>query len=364
MQLRTLVAAGLVLFCSAALSEIRTNGFATIAAGQTFDDDVSYHSMDNDLSFKDLSLFGIQFSSDLADGLSATAQLVARGNNDFDAEFEWAYVKYQVNDSFDIKAGRLRLPTYFYSEFIDVSYAYHWLTPPQELYAANITSYDGISGFYTNSVGEVDYSVQVGLGSRSTEFEATGPFEAKYNVVTNLDFSYQFWSSKLIYMSLETTIENELFTTLQLNFPDYPGAIEVTDKEGKIYGAASYFDFEQFFIGVEYAKLEFGGLNLLLAEDERSMITAGYRFDEFTVHYTFSRSEKENDASSISQADPRYGVVVGISQPLLLSNDTHTLGLKYDFHPSAAFKVDIGTTDESSQNTETGFARAGVALVF
>jgi len=43
---------------------------------------------------------------------------------------------------------------------------------------------------------------------------------------------------------------------------------------------------------------------------------------------------------------------------------THTLGVKYDFHSNASFKVDVGTTEDDYKDTDTGFMRAGVALVF
>jgi len=183
-----------------ASAEVNFNGFATIAAGQTFDDDVPYHGMDGDLSFKNLSLFGLQASADLGEGLSATAQILSRGENDFEAEFEWAYIGYQVNDNFDVKIGRLRTPIYYFSEYLDVSYAYHWLTPPNEFYAAILTNYDGISAYYTNTAGGWDYSIQLGTGTSGTTFEGFGKFDADLSVVANVDLVYDNWSTKFVYI--------------------------------------------------------------------------------------------------------------------------------------------------------------------
>lgn len=39
-------------------------------------------------TFKPETKFGLQFNAELGDGFSATAQLVARGANDFDVDFE------------------------------------------------------------------------------------------------------------------------------------------------------------------------------------------------------------------------------------------------------------------------------------
>ena len=74
-------------------AEVRINGFASIVGGKTMDDDTTLYGYDNDLSFKNESVFALQLSADLQDKLSATAQIVARGETDFNTEFEWAYLK-------------------------------------------------------------------------------------------------------------------------------------------------------------------------------------------------------------------------------------------------------------------------------
>ena len=113
-----------ILSPATVLAEIDWRGYATIAAGKTFDGGQTYDNLTDELEMDQLSVVGLQGSSDLSDGLSATVQLVARGKNDFDPESEWAYVKYQFSDNADIKFGRLRALFYFYSEYLDVSYAY------------------------------------------------------------------------------------------------------------------------------------------------------------------------------------------------------------------------------------------------
>ena len=64
---------------------------------------------------------------DLGEGLSVTGQIVARGVNDFDANFEWAYISYEINDNWTVQAGKKRLPLFYYSDFFDVGYAYVWM---------------------------------------------------------------------------------------------------------------------------------------------------------------------------------------------------------------------------------------------
>jgi hypothetical protein len=142
------------VFCSApVLAEINITGFASINAGKvlsgsgvpqyvvepTFLADYPLVSTyDEDIDFAPESLIGLQFSADLLDGLSVTAQLVSRGANDFKAKFEWAYVSYELNENWTIQAGRKRLPLFYYSDFFDVGYAYTWIRPPADNYTWQI----------------------------------------------------------------------------------------------------------------------------------------------------------------------------------------------------------------------------------
>ena len=118
-------------------AEVNFNGFANIVAGQASSGD-SQWGYDDDIDFKQDSLFALQASSDLGEGLSVTAQIIARGQDDWDAEFEWAYLAYNFNDDTRILAGRQRAPLYLFSDYLDVSYAYPWITP---LKAFTILSY-------------------------------------------------------------------------------------------------------------------------------------------------------------------------------------------------------------------------------
>ncbi|WP_350623919.1 porin, partial [Pseudoalteromonas sp. 24-MNA-CIBAN-0067] len=122
-KLSVAVAVCAVLASSYASAEVRINGFASIVGGKSLEDDRGRYGYDDDISFKNESVFALQLSTDLQEKLSATAQIVARGNNDFDAEFEWAYLTYEFNDEFQLSAGKMRVPFYRYSDFIDVGYA-------------------------------------------------------------------------------------------------------------------------------------------------------------------------------------------------------------------------------------------------
>jgi hypothetical protein len=96
-----------LLLSSTAYAEVNISGFASVVAGQVLEgsgvaefdlgptflaDYPLVGAYDEDISFKPDTLFGIQFSADLLEGLTATAQVVSRGADDFSASFEWAYL--------------------------------------------------------------------------------------------------------------------------------------------------------------------------------------------------------------------------------------------------------------------------------
>lgn len=82
-----LVVAAACVTSNMALAEVNINGFASIKGGLTTGKDDTLYGYTNDLEFKEESLFAVQLSSDLGEKLSVTAQLMAKGVNDYDAKF-------------------------------------------------------------------------------------------------------------------------------------------------------------------------------------------------------------------------------------------------------------------------------------
>ena len=131
--LASISATALVMSSSAlAQDQIEWSGFGSIAAGMTTGSDDQLFGYDNDLDFNPGSLFALQAKANLSDKLSVTTQIMSRGSEDFDLGVEWAYLQYQLTDSASVNVGKLRLPFYMYSDYLDVGYSYHWLRTPSE----------------------------------------------------------------------------------------------------------------------------------------------------------------------------------------------------------------------------------------
>ena len=74
------------------------------------------------------------------DDAEVVLQIVARGRprqlsaDKYELNATWAYLNYKFNEQVSIKAGRILVPVYLLSQYVDVAYAYPWIKPPQEIY--------------------------------------------------------------------------------------------------------------------------------------------------------------------------------------------------------------------------------------
>lgn len=325
-----------------ASAEINLSGFASINTGKVLDgsgvkqfdlpptflaDYPIVSAYEEEWNFDPESLFGIQASADVGEGLSAIAQLVVRGADDWDPKFEWAYVSYDINDEWTVQAGKKRLPLFYYSEFYDVGYAYVWMRAPADNYTWQIFNYTGLNAMYSTDIG--DWSL-------ATNFYA-GKEDDKDNKLLG-DF---FFSAKTreIWKDIVGGVANiskdwlEIRVThMQYTNERYIDGEKQTwggddQRDGKFYGLALNTDFENFFLLTEFSRLdlEFDG-NL-----DTQMITLGYRISDFTPFVAYSKMEQEGD-----------GVIDGEN------HSTSSIGLRWDFHSSAAFKVQFDKVEDNS----------------
>lgn len=358
------------LACSVALASVSTNvsadvsfsGFVSVNAGKvlsgsgvpqydvppTFLADYPIVSAyGDDWEFAPESLFGLQVKADLAEGLTATAQIVSRGAKDYDAEFEWAYLSYELNESWTLQAGKKRLPLFYYSDFYDVGYAYVWMRAPADNYTWQIFNYEGVNLLYNGYVGDWSVSANVYTGKEEdndnallSDFFFLEPVDETWKDILGavVNVSNDWLEVRLTHMSYTNTriISGKSVT--------WGGS---TERDGKFYGLATNADFGNWFVLTELSRLdlEFDG-NL-----DTSMITLGYRVNDLTPYVVYSKMEQDGD-----------GITDGEN------HNTTAVGVRWDFHSSAAFKVQYDKVEDNSFDfAVAGDSKAltfGVDLVF
>ncbi|GLS26312.1 porin [Marinibactrum halimedae] len=354
-----------VLFFSAclssasALAEVRFNGFASIYAGTSTEESPELFGYnDDEISFKNESLFGIQMSSDLSDGLTATAQILSRGSDDFDAEFEWAYLTYEFSENAQVSAGRFRIPFYKFSEYLDVGYAFPWARTPRDVYDTSFSTMEGVRLNYNQYFGDWEIAWQAVYGNQDVVLDIDGNLvQTDFTDIMggSVDFTWNWLSFRLSYSQTDVTFDAGL-EGLEPFFSD-PAAFDdvlAEDDSGSFAGAGLFIDHNNWLLNTEIIQIDsddsFSGDGT-----DAFYVMVGKRFGSVTAMYTYSENEVTNDfdaADSVvdtfpspAPERPECGATVQdfvrncvIGQES--ENSTHGIAVRYDFHPSAAITFD------------------------
>lgn len=386
------------LFLAAALSStnalaessINFNGFASIVGGVTLSDNETQFGYDDSISLKPESRFALQATADLGDGLTVTSQILAQGENDFNAEFEWAFVSYEMTDKTTVRAGRLRLPVYLYSDYIDVGYAYPWVRPSSAMYNLPFTSYEGLSILHRQSWGDLSMTANASFGSFDSEVQigdssSNSNFEKLAGV--NLQFDYDFWINA--YVSVMQSNDITIGLKPAEEFAELASMIGVGDDvannfvldgdRGVFMGAGVNIDRNDWLVTAEYSKHETRG-SFLEAANKAHYISVGHRFGKFTPFFMFEKHTVDSNQPIADQLPetpvPNVGSVfdgaplsvAGLALLNEINREDYRIinfGTRYDFHDSASLKFQYSQrNDNLSSLNDAEVLSASLDLIF
>lgn len=346
----------LMLICLipfSANAELYFSGFASIVGGKTISGDsdrflADYSSVGaygDELDFQPESMVGLQAMADLGDGLRFTTQFVARGLTGFNAEVDYAYLTYELTPSLILQAGRKRLPLQYYSEFFDVGYAYPWIRPPADLYTWQVLNYNGVSLTQKMQIGSSSLNTTVFTGRENSEENrllSSYFFGEPTNEVWKNIFGIQLdWNQDIfqVLASVTTFDQDRFFTdpnTTETNRLDEPVVFSAL---------AVNIDSESWFLLTEYNNYDSD-----VFKTANWLASVGMRMNTLTPFLSLSKFKEDQ----IGTAD-------------FEEHSTTSVGLRYDFHPQAAFKVQFDDIKDEGTLALEGDAQAltfGIDLVF
>ncbi len=374
-------------FASASHAEIDINGFGNVVGGITSSDD-QVLGFNDTIDFSNDSLFALQVSSDISDKLSATAQIISRGEDDFDASFEWAYITYNVSPSVTFNAGRFRLPLFAYSSSLDVGYTYHWITAPSVVYDVPFNNLDGVKLGKTGYVSGWDYSLDVAFGTFKGETLGTDNNGDNTALVSG-QISNESLTLRAVYGRATTTVDltkssDDVGLALGLGFEgieaagfaDLADSLRIEDDTGEFVGVSVMYDNYDFFVGGEYTEVSVD--NNFSNDDEAFYITAGARFGKWTPSLTYEKFESSGDikyADDIAQLSNSglpaetiaslSSVAIGSQLAQESDYDIITAALRYDLDAGIAVKFDVQRLSDNVDDTQDGtLARMALNFVF
>ncbi len=374
----------IVLMAAMALpawAEVTFNGFASIRGGVALDgedspllDDIGLYN--EALSFDKESLFALQASSDLGEGLSATIQMMAEGKSNYDLEARWAYLSYNLTPNSKLMAGRLVNPIFSRSEYQSVGFTHPYARLPKSVYFPfDFNVLDGLSWNSNYAVGAGDLTVKAALGNwnGTVPLSGVGDFELRFENLMHLSANYAWNGFSVFAGGFQTDVkaddlsEQNVGATLGLsNFGLNPTQVQEVASVIQLEGLAAYvfygfsMDYMNILLDYEYATYEVKDTGD--AKNDSYFISAGYRLGDYTVvahieDYAHDKDGNVKDAASLTDAQSK--AVATSLLTTLASRQFNGSGVtvKYDFHPQAVLKVDyfmyendpnVGVKEDSS----------------
>lgn len=306
------VAALAVAPLSQANDNLRISGFGSIIGAQVVEgsghvaDYPNAGIYDDQFDLAVESKFGLQAVATINDKTSFTTQAMSRASNDYDPQVEWMFLNYAIQDDLELQAGKLRLPVYYFSEFMDVGYAYPWIRVPSDAYSLDLTNFNGAQLNYRTYMGPLNITTAVYTGRQTNNSDPLMSYLFNQNI--DRDFT------GIVGATLELGTDN---TIVKLSYTE----ADMTEV-GSVWGTTEYAiqfhdvyvqqSFGDFMVQAEY--------NRYKPFYESYFASASYRMDKTTYYALYSKFELDT---------------------VLEEHDTQSLGLRYDIDARMAIKFDV-----------------------
>ncbi len=351
---------------TSAYAELKISGYGSLIAGKTLGtvndplnpgqtrdeiltaDFYDVGQYDNDITFKAESILAVQATYSFSPELSMTAQLVAKGVDDFSPEFDWYYVTYQATDNLSFMAGRRNIPMYYFSEYAEVGYAYPWMRPPSNLYWWQVTQFDGAHVMYSFDIGDYSSTITAFYGNEYSNDNVEMLYYDKLYGGSAQTVN-EFWTD---ITGFNWNVSGDWFDLRFVYFQNDRDR-ETIQQDGSIN---PYTPFSQTFIGVG-GSATLSDFTLLFdmnfveyddavgTEFPTYLVSLVYNWGDFQPYIAYSKADHERTKVPTEDLEEHY----------MLS-----YGVRYDFLPNAALKLQYD--DFVDQGHEpTGWAYHGDA---
>jgi len=321
-------------------SDINWSGFLSTGVGTTLDEDTRFvvdpitgAAYGDDITFAPESIVALQAQTAISDKMRATVQLVAKGGDDYNAHVELAFLSYALTDNLTANAGRFRLPLYFYSDFLDVGYAYHWARPPTDVYDIPQSSLDGVNLRHITYLGasDVELETQIWYGARDLDIGQEDPLEMRANWGIAPLLTWEWLKFRLVYNSVE------------ISFGPEPAEITYT-------AAAFMADYNNFIWRSEITQRD--NMGVIFNAWYGSI---GYQVGNFTPHITLAGNDSD-PSINLGSFDP----ITGPTEMIAPKHDSVIAGVRWDFHTSSALKLEY--TMSTLENEFTSLATGDITI--
>ena len=347
-----------------------------------------YSGISNKVGFESDSLAGLQLNAPVTDDAEVVLQIVARGRptdisvNKYELNATWAYLNYNFNDHFSIKAGRILVPVYMLSQYVDVAYAYPWIKPPQEIYGGiPFPSSNGVIGSFLVDLNDalqlelepffVANSVDVELSSTNITVDLTNQVGLAANISND-------WF-KVTALYTKGNLAFNKGNPIELNpLSAVGGGQSLLLPALKI--SASYLSFglhaekNNILVLAEYALRQNPGS--YLPDSQSWYVLGGVQIGKFMPWVTFAEVKNLNKdrINTLPVTTIPLNLQEVMSRELISEQRSIAAGIRYDFADNMAFKLSVthitplnggtGLFNVIPMQKSVNIYNAGINLVF
>lgn len=299
-------------------TDFRINGFMSTGYARA-SNDAGYAGVTEESEIRSQTLFAVQGTFDLSDQTSATFQLLSRGENEardnWETQLEWGYLSHRMDNGLRVRAGRMRLPLFMYSDSLDLGYAQPFARAPSAVYdQVTLSSYTGLDATYDFDVFGQTIRTQV-FGGHSKEDRAVGPSTRELEL-RNITGAVVSWTDY-------TWTLRGVAARADTNF----GPFGAQDDDGEFFGVGVEYEQGNILAVSEVTRRNVDGT---FPDRDGAYATLGYRFDSVMPYITYAWVETQDD-------DKRA------APPLSFQNekrDDYSLGVRWDAMSGIALKAD------------------------
>ncbi len=361
--------------------KFRFNGFLTFAMQRTSDitgvvfdpmmgpvpnQQISYRGSDSETwNLREFSRAGLRIETDINERTGAVFQILASGQNDYDAELQWAYLSYDLNPDLVWRAGRLVLPTYMHSQYTQASYAYPWIELPSQVYGTlPVNTMEGMDLTWGFSTGNVSHALNVTWGTAEVPTEI-GQYVVNNQASLNLKSFIGNLSTRVSYSIGQTDLE----------LPDLSGFGGPNLAPYSLDGSFGYFasvggqyDNGSLLIISEVIQLGVNSPYSWFPTQSAAYVTTGYRIGRLLPHLTWSAVETDVDNRCAASPDP--ATCGSLVMQNMARSKSWTLGARFDLDTGIALKAEASSYYDFSDDTTvnatlfSGLPTSGDVLVF
>lgn len=293
---------------------VQWNGFLSTGIA-TASNDAGFSGVTESTSVADLSLFALQGTFRVSDRSQAVMQLVARGAEQWDPVMEWAYLSHRPTSDLQLRAGKMRIPFFMYSDSLELGYSQPWVRPPEAVYGPiAITSYVGADATRTFNLGGSSLDAQFFTGF-TDEDGSVVDVELRNMAGVTLSWTDFVWTARGIAATAEISIDSAVL-----------GILADRDR-GNFFGLGLSYDDGTWQVISEVTRLE---VDNQFADTDSAYLSVGRRFGAWTPYVMTGWIESKDDSDRLGQLSV-----------LNTQRQEYSVGTRWDITPGVAIKADV-----------------------